>query len=66
MARLLQMGRDTVRTYREALKKAGIPSMACKYSENTGQFQQFREQAGTFSDSLKLWEGGERALEVAR
>ena len=33
----------------------GIPCIAFKYSENTGQFQQFREQAGTFSDSIKLW-----------
>ena len=36
---------------------AGIPCIAFKYSENTGQFQQFREQAGTFSDSIKLWGG---------
>lgn len=34
---------------------AGIPTIAFQYSENTGQFQQFREQAGTFSDSIKLW-----------
>ena len=34
---------------------AGIPCIAFKYAENTGQFQQFREQAGTFSDSIKLW-----------
>jgi benzoyl-CoA reductase subunit C len=33
----------------------GIPCIAFKYAENTGQFQQFREQAGTFSDSIKLW-----------
>jgi benzoyl-CoA reductase subunit C len=33
----------------------GIPCIAFQYSENTGQFQQFREQAGTFSDSIKLW-----------
>jgi len=37
---------------------AGIPCIAFKYAENTGQFQQFREQAGTFSDSIKLWGGG--------
>jgi benzoyl-CoA reductase subunit C len=36
---------------------AGIPCMAFKFSENTGQFQQFREQAGTFADSIKLWGG---------
>jgi benzoyl-CoA reductase subunit C len=35
----------------------GIPCIAFKYAENTGQFQQFREQAGTFSDSIKLWGG---------
>jgi benzoyl-CoA reductase subunit C len=35
----------------------GIPSIAFKYAENTGQFQQFREQAGTFSDAIKLWGG---------
>ncbi|RME23023.1 MAG: benzoyl-CoA reductase subunit C [Deltaproteobacteria bacterium] len=35
----------------------GIPCIAFKFSENTGQFQQFREQAGTFSDSIKLWGG---------
>ncbi|MEQ1566365.1 MAG: benzoyl-CoA reductase subunit C [Myxococcota bacterium] len=34
---------------------AGLPCIAFQYSENTGQFQQFREQAGTFSDSIKLW-----------
>ena len=38
-----------------AVTEAGIPSTAFKYAENTGQFQQFREQAGTFSDSIKLW-----------
>ena len=36
---------------------AGIPCIAFKYSEDSGQFQQFREQAGTFSDSIKLWGG---------
>jgi benzoyl-CoA reductase subunit C len=33
-----------------------IPWTAFKYSENTGQFQVIREQAGTFADSTKLWE----------
>jgi benzoyl-CoA reductase subunit C len=32
-----------------------IPWTAFKYSENTGQFQVIREQAGTFADSIKLW-----------
>jgi benzoyl-CoA reductase subunit C len=34
---------------------AGVPSIAFKFAENTGQFQQFRELAGTFADSIKLW-----------
>lgn len=41
---------------RAGAEEAGIPCIAFKYAENTGQFQQFREQAGTFSDSIKLWE----------
>jgi benzoyl-CoA reductase subunit C len=36
---------------------AGIPSIAFQFAENTGQFQQYREQAGTFADSIKLWGG---------
>ena len=43
---------------RNGAEAAGLPCIAFKYSENTGQFQQFREQAGTFADSLKLWAGG--------
>ena len=39
-----------------AVEHAGIPWTAFKYSENTGQFQVIREQAGTFADSIKLWE----------
>ncbi len=39
------------------LEQAGIPSTSFKYSENTGQFQPIKEQAGTFSDSIKLWSG---------
>ena len=35
--------------------EAGIPWTAFKYSENTGQFQVIREQAGTFADSIRLW-----------
>lgn len=41
----------------EAVEGAGIPWTAFKYSENSGQFQVIREQAGTFSDSIKLWSG---------
>lgn len=43
---------------RNGAEAVGLPCIAFKYSENTGQFQQFREQAGTFSDSLKLWGAG--------
>ena len=32
-----------------------IPFIAFKYAENSGQMQPIREQAGTFSDSIKLW-----------
>lgn len=38
-----------------AVEAAGIPWTAFKYSENTGQFQVIREQAGTFADSIQLW-----------
>jgi benzoyl-CoA reductase subunit C len=38
-----------------ALERRGIPWTAFKYSENSGQFQVIREQAGTFADSIKLW-----------
>ncbi len=39
----------------DALKAAGIPYIAFKYAENSGQMQPIREQAGTFADSIKLW-----------
>jgi benzoyl-CoA reductase subunit C len=39
------------------LKDAGIPYVAFKYAENSGQMQPIREQAGTFADSIKLWSG---------
>ncbi len=42
---------------RAGAEAAGLPCIAFEYAENTGQFQQFREQAGTFSDSIKLWIG---------
>ncbi len=38
-----------------AMKRADIPYTSLKYAENTGQFQVIREQAGTFSDAVKLW-----------
>ena len=37
------------------LKAEGIPYVAFKYAENSGQMQPIREQAGTFADSIKLW-----------
>jgi benzoyl-CoA reductase subunit C len=40
-----------------ALDRAGVPHTSFKYAENTGQFQTIREQAGAFSDAVKLWEG---------
>ena len=43
---------------RAGAEAAGIPCIAFKFAENTGQFQQFRELAGTFSDSIKLWGTG--------
>jgi benzoyl-CoA reductase subunit C len=39
----------------KALDREGVPWTAFKYSENGGQFQVIREQAGTFADSIKLW-----------
>jgi benzoyl-CoA reductase subunit C len=38
-----------------ALDRRGIPHTEFKYSEDTGQFAVIREQAGTFSDSIRLW-----------
>ncbi|MBP6830957.1 MAG: benzoyl-CoA reductase subunit C [Deltaproteobacteria bacterium] len=39
----------------DSLDKERLPWTAFKYSENLGQFQVIREQAGTFADSIKLW-----------
>jgi len=39
----------------EVLAKHKVPYTAFKYSENTGQMAPIREQAGTFADSIKLW-----------
>ena len=40
-----------------ALDRAKIPHTALKFSENSAQFQVVREQAGAFSDAVKLWGG---------
>jgi benzoyl-CoA reductase subunit C len=41
----------------DILKQHGVPQIAFKYAENSGQMQPIREQAGTFADSIKLWSG---------
>jgi benzoyl-CoA reductase subunit C len=38
-------------------EEAGLPCIAFQFAENTGQFQSYREQAGTFADAIKLWGG---------
>ena len=38
-----------------ALDRESIQHTQFKYSEDTGQFAVIREQAGTFSDSIRLW-----------
>jgi benzoyl-CoA reductase subunit C len=39
----------------DVLARQKIPCTAFKYAENTGQMAPIREQAGTFADSIKLW-----------
>jgi benzoyl-CoA reductase subunit C len=39
----------------DVLSQHKIPHTAFKYAENTGQMAPIREQAGTFADSIKLW-----------
>lgn len=38
-----------------ALDRSGIPYTNLKFAENTGQLGPIREQAGAFSDAVKLW-----------
>ncbi len=38
-----------------ALEAANVQHTSFRYSENTAQFQAIHEQAGTFSDSIRLW-----------
>jgi benzoyl-CoA reductase subunit C len=38
-----------------ALDRVAIPHTSFKFAENNAQFQTIREQAGAFSDSVKLW-----------
>jgi benzoyl-CoA reductase subunit C len=39
----------------KACDDAGVPHINFQFHENTGQFKVIKEQAGTFSDSIKLW-----------
>ncbi len=39
----------------KACDAAQLPHINFQYHENTGQFKVIKEQAGTFSDSIKLW-----------
>ena len=41
-----------------ALDRAAVPHTSFKFAENNAQFQTIREQAGAFSDSVKLWGAG--------
>jgi len=37
-------------------EKEGVKYISFQYSENTGQFKVIKEQVGSFSDSIKLWD----------
>ncbi|HRD42369.1 MAG TPA: benzoyl-CoA reductase subunit C [Ferruginibacter sp.] len=39
----------------KACDEAAVPHINFQYHENPGQFKVIKEQAGTFSDSIKLW-----------
>jgi len=39
----------------KACDDAGVAHVNFQFHENTGQFKVIKEQAGTFSDSIKLW-----------
>lgn len=42
--------------FQNAFDQMGIRYIAFQYSENINQFKVIKEQVGTFSDSIKLWE----------
>jgi benzoyl-CoA reductase subunit C len=42
--------------FQNAFNKMGIRYIAFQYSENINQYKVIKEQVGTFSDSIKLWE----------
>ncbi|MBI5267338.1 MAG: benzoyl-CoA reductase subunit C, partial [candidate division Zixibacteria bacterium] len=39
-----------------ALSRHHVRHTAFQYHENLGQFHVIKEQAGTFADTIKLWE----------
>lgn len=41
--------------FMRTLEEAGVPFATIEYAENLGQFQNIREQTGTFSEAIKLW-----------
>ncbi|MBK7128520.1 MAG: benzoyl-CoA reductase subunit C [Crocinitomicaceae bacterium] len=43
--------------FQNAFNKMGIRYIAFQFSENINQYKVIKEQVGTFSDSIKLWEG---------
>jgi len=55
----------TVETFRR-VEEAGIPYIAFKYAENSGQMQPIREQAGTFADSRASTGTSESGITLAR
>jgi benzoyl-CoA reductase subunit C len=42
--------------FQKAFDRMGIRYIAFQYSENINQYKVIKEQVGTFSDSIKLWE----------
>jgi len=42
--------------FQNAFNKMGIRYIAFQFSENINQYKVIKEQVGTFSDSIKLWE----------
>ncbi|MFZ3102969.1 MAG: benzoyl-CoA reductase subunit C [Desulfitobacteriaceae bacterium] len=42
--------------HQQGMDKEGIRHISFQYSEDTSQFGSIREQIGTFTDSIKLWE----------
>jgi len=42
--------------FQNAFDKLGLRYIAFQYSENINQYKVIKEQVGTFSDSIKLWE----------